>query len=289
MTSSEIPAGAASRAHRATEVVHSLVYFVPEAEAEFTRLGLEPDRMAYFAGRAAPMGAVGAGVVVATFYNFNPALVARCIPRAWTLAAPEEIVAARLRIADAALRRLLGAETIASRELAEAAALARTAADGCRPEGRPLYAAHADLDWPREPHLVLWHALTLLREHRGDGHIATLLRHGLTGLEAIVTHTATGRGFYVDVAKRLRGWSDEDWAGAVERLRGRGLLDGNGELTERGTAVRTSIEQDTDVMARDPWTHLGTAGLDRLIELGKPLSRQLLDAGAFPKGIFRQR
>ncbi len=289
MTSSEIPDGAASRAHRATEVVHSLVYFVPEADAEWSRLGLEPDRMAYFASRAAPMGAVGSGVVVATFYNFNPDLVARCIPRAWTLAAPEKIVDARLRIADAALRRLLGPATIDSPELAEAAALARTAAVGCRPEGRPLFAAHADMDWPREPHLVLWHAITLLREHRGDGHIAALLRHGLTGLEALITHTATGRGFYVDVAKRLRGWSDDDWAGAVERLRGRGLLDENDELTGQGSALRAALEQETDVMARDPWAHLGLAGLERLIELGKPLSRQLLAAGAFPTGVFRQR
>ena len=146
MTNSELPDGAASRAHRASEVVHSLVYFVPEADEEFSRIGLEPGRMAYFASRAAPMGEVGPGVVVATFYNFNPALVARHIPRAWTLARPDEILAARVRVADTALRRLFGDDTIASAELAEAAELTRVAAEGCRPEGRPLYAAHADLD-----------------------------------------------------------------------------------------------------------------------------------------------
>jgi hypothetical protein len=289
MTNSELPDGAASRAHRASEVVHSLVYFVPEADEEFSRIGLEPGRMAYFASRAAPMGEVGPGVVVATFYNFNPALIARHIPRAWTLARPDEILAARVRTADTALRRLFGDDTIASAELAEAAELTRVAAEGCRPEGRPLYAAHADLDWPKEPHLVLWHAVTLLREHRGDGHIASLLRHGLTGLEALITHTATGRGFFVPAAKKLRGWSDEDWSGAAEGLRSRGLLDEDDELTELGAALRADLEQDTDVLARGPWAHLGAPGVERLIELGKPLSRQLLAAGAFPKGIFRQR
>ena len=100
--------GVSARAHRATDPLHSMIYFCPEAEEEFTAIGLRPGRMPYFASRSAPMGAVSGGVTAATFYNFNPALVAKMIPRAWTLASPEQIVAARWTVAGRALRRLLG-------------------------------------------------------------------------------------------------------------------------------------------------------------------------------------
>ena len=162
-------------AHAATNALHSLIYFAPETEHQFTRVGLEPGRMCYFAGRAAPMGAVSAGVVTAAFYNFSPGLVARCIPRAWELARPEAVIGARFAAADAALTRLLGPDVIASQDMVTMAGLTREAASACQPEGRPLYAGHAGLDWPDAPHLVMWHALSLLREHRGDGHICALV------------------------------------------------------------------------------------------------------------------
>ena len=202
-----MPYPLARRAHVATNALHSLIYFVPETEEQLTGAGLRPGRMCYFAGRAAPMGAVSAGVVTATFYNFSPGLVARFIPRAWDLARPEAIISARFAAADAALTRLLGPDIIASRDLATMAALTREAAAACHPEGRPLYAGHAGLDWPDAPHLVMWHALSLLREHRGDGHIAALVAAELSGLEALVSHTATGQGFVTGFAQASRGWS----------------------------------------------------------------------------------
>src|SRR3954454_13081895 len=140
-----------ARAHRAIEPLHSHMYFAPEHDERFVALGLRSGRMSYFAGRAAPMGAVGAGVVTATFFNFSPSLVAHMIPRAWTLAAPEQVLAARLDAARASLTRLLGADGAASPEMAELAGLLRGACDVLAPEGRPLYAAHADLPWPEEP------------------------------------------------------------------------------------------------------------------------------------------
>src|SRR3984893_18519184 len=173
----------ARSAHNATNSLHSLIYFVPETEQQLTSVGLRAGRMCYFAGRAAPMGAVGAGVVTATFYNFSPHLVARSIPLAWDLASPDAVAAARLAEADAALRRVLGPAVIASADMATRAALLRDAASACGAEGRPLYAGHADLDWPDAPHLVMWHAVSLLREHRGDGHIAALVAAGLAGIE----------------------------------------------------------------------------------------------------------
>ncbi|MFI6301930.1 hypothetical protein ACIBCH_08670 [Amycolatopsis thailandensis] len=268
------------------DVLHSLTYFAPETEAALTGAGLRPGRMTYFAGRAAPMGVVSPGVVAATFYNFNPDLVAKYIPRAWTLAAPEKIVEARFEAVDATLTRLLGKDTLGSEQVAEAAELAREATGGCQVDGRPLYAGHADLAWPAEPHLVLWHAITLLREHRGDGHIAALLLNGLDGLSALVSHTATGKGFLAAAAKASRGWSDEQWDGAAAKLRDKGVLDAEGGLTEAGNDLRERIEDATNAASTGPWEHLGEEKTKRLHELCGPLSRQAVEAGAFPANVF---
>lgn len=265
-----------------------MVYFAPEAEQKLTETGLSPGRMTYFASRSAAMGEVGLGPVVATFYNFSPDLVARHIPRAWTLASAKDVIEARFAAADAVLRTKLG-DAVSSPEVAEAAELAREASTYCTAEGRPLYAAHADLKWPAEPHLVLWHAITLLREHRGDGHIAALVAHGVDGLCALVTHTVTGRGFTEPAAKASRGWSDEQWSAAIERLRESGLLDEEAQLTAAGIALRERIEAATDRAAQEPWTRLGTEKAERLREIGTTLSRQAVTAGAFPASLFASR
>ncbi|WP_034272201.1 SCO6745 family protein [Haloechinothrix halophila] len=275
----------AAKCHRALDPLHSLIYFAPEADEKLAGIGLKPGRMTYFASRSAPMGPVGAGVVTATFYNFNPDLVARHIPKAWGLASPDTILATRLDVVDATLRRLLG-DAVDSPEVAEAAELAREATAGCAPHGRPLYAAHAELDWPEQPHLALWHGITLLREFRGDGHIAALTTQGVDGLAALITHSASGKGFTETAAKATRGWSDEQWAAGVERLREQGILDGNGELTADGVALRERVEAATDAAATAPYIHLGEEKCLRLREIGKSLSRTVVAAGAFPATMF---
>jgi hypothetical protein len=278
-----------ARAHRAVEPIHNHVYFAPETEQELTAVGLRPGRMCYFAGRAAPMGAVGPGTVTATFYNFSANLIARHIPRAWTLASPEQVLRARLTAARASLTRLLGGpEAAGAPEVRELAALLREACSVLTPESRPLYAGHADLPWPDEPLLQLWHAATLLREYRGDGHITTLLLADLSGLEALITHTATGRGFLPEVAKVGRGYSDEEWAAACAALADRGLLDDAG-LTDEGRELRERLEAETDVLSADPWLQLGPEGTARVIELGKALSARLVANGAYPPDTFPGR
>ncbi|HEX4092645.1 MAG TPA: hypothetical protein VHZ33_28325 [Trebonia sp.] len=275
-------------AHNATNSLHSLLYFAPETEHYLTGAGLRGNRMCYFAGRAAPMGAVGPSVVAATFYNFNPALVARSIPDAWQLATPATVIEARYVAVDAALTRLLGEDVIASADMLSLAALARRAADGCTPEGRPLYAGNADLSWPDAPHLVMWHALTLLREHRGDGHICALAVAGLSGIEALVTHTKTGKGFLTEFAKQSRGWSQQQWDAAEAGLRDRGLLDADGALSAAGQALRAQLEADTDRLAAAPWRHLGDEGTTEVIRIAKAMSRAVAAAGAFPE-VFATR
>lgn len=279
----------ARSAHNATNSLHSLIYFAPEAERELTRVGLRAGRMCYFAGRAAPMGAVSSGVVAATFYNFNPALVARSIPEAWELASPAVVIGARFAAADAVLTRLLGPDVTGSADMAALAEALRDAVSACEPDGRPLYAGHADLDWPDAPHLVMWHAASLLREHRGDGHIWALACAGLSGIEALVTHVATAKGFNPEFALSSRGWSQDEWDGAVSGLAARGLLDRDGALTEAGQELRAQVEDQTDRLAAAPWDHLGEQRTEGVVRIGKAMTRAVLAAGAFPREIFAAR
>lgn len=273
---------ASRRCHNTLHPLHSAFYFSSEHNQEFAAIGLEPGAMAYFAGRAAPMGPVGAGVVTATFYNFNHALVERHIPRAWELAPPPVVLAARLRITDAYLTRLLGPEVISSAQLTEAAELALHATEACEIAGRPLYAGNAGLTVPDVPHLALWHATTLLREHRGDGHQASLALAGLDGLEALVTDSATGKGFTPYFLQATRGWSAQEWADAQDRLRDRGLLDKDGELTGQGVELRREIEENTDRLGFAPYQHLGADRVERLTELVTPFTRAMLAGDALP-------
>ncbi|WP_369264237.1 hypothetical protein [Streptomyces sp. R35] len=280
-----LPERAGRRCHNVLNPLHSTHYFSPDLGRELASVGVEDSRAAYFAVRAAAMGAVGPGTVTATFYNFRHELVAKHLPEVWRTASPETVLAARARAVDATLRRLLGEDVIASKEVAEAAELALRAAEACGRTARPLYAAHADLPVPDAPHLALWHAATLLREHRGDGHLAVLLDAELDPVEALVSHTATGKGMAPKWALGTRGWSRADWEAAAGRLRERGLLDAEGELTEAGVALRNEIEARTDRLDRAPYEHLGAAGVERLTELARGVLMTALAAGAFPEGM----
>lgn len=264
---------------RTLEPVHGMIYFVPEAQEAYASVGLQGRRMGYFASRAAPMGAVPAGVVIATFYNFNPDLIRRAIPAAWTLASPATVLEARLLAADRALHRLLG-EAVRSPEMTEAAELARRATDGCHEEGRPLYAGHAELPWPSlsDPHLVLWHAQSLLREFRGDGHVAALATAELSGVEALVMHEATGE-LAPGVLQATRGWSDHDWQQAQDSLAARGWLAADGTLTGSGRQARAEIEDLTDRLAAPCWQVLGEQSCARLRQLVRPWSRFIAEQG----------
>lgn len=281
-----LPERAGRRCHNMINPLHSTHYFSPDLARELTAVGITDREAAYFAVRSAPMGPVGAGTVTATFYNFSPERVARHVPAVWEAASPAAVLAARLRSVDATLRRLLGEETVASKEMAEAAELALRATQACTGHARPLYAAHADLPVPEEPHLAFWHAATLLREHRGDGHLAVLLGVELGPVEALVTHTATGKGMAPKWALATRGWSGQDWDAASGRLRERGLLDSEGELTDAGTALRREIEAETDRLDRAPYEHLGAAGVERLTELAGGLLAKAFAAGAFPEDMI---
>lgn len=268
----------ARRAWTHFEPIHAIVYFVPESRERYAEAGLHGGWMGYFASRSAPMGAVGPDVVTAVFHNFAPAMVHRALPDAWSYSSPERVLAARLDTVDAALRRLWGAD-VDSPIVAEAADLAHEAATYLREDGRALYAGHSGLPVPSPAHLALWHACTLLREHRFDGHVAALTVHQLDGLEAVITAHADGKGVDAATMRGFRGWSEDEWRSAEERLRARDVLDGRGALTAAGQTLRTAVEETTDELAAEPWTQMDESRRERLLSLLRDLVPKLQGPG----------
>ncbi|HEX9032877.1 MAG TPA: hypothetical protein VF834_13640 [Streptosporangiaceae bacterium] len=230
------------------EPVHSVSYFSAEARSAFEEAGLRGFWRGYFAGRAAPLGQVAAAPVTASFFNFAPAMVGRAVPAVWDLISPQDALVVREAGAVAALRRVLvGLEDAA----ADAADLLSTAASGLDCSGRVLASANAALKVPDEPLARLWHAATVLREHRGDGHFAALLAAGIDGCEAVVLRS--GLDMERGTLQPIRGWTDAEWAGAAARLAGRGLLADDGRVTPDGSALCASVEQATNLAAARPW------------------------------------
>lgn len=234
--------------------------------------------MGYFASRSAAMGPVGPDLVTATFYNFHPRMVHRAIPDAWRFSSPEQVLRARYEVADKALRRCLS--NVSGNDIVEAAETARDIARHCEPQGRPLFAAHSSLPWPDEPHLILWHAATLWREFRGDGHVVALVGEHVGGCEAHVL--AAAEGAVPERQREYRGWSDEEWAHAITRLRQRGLVDQEARLTREGEATRYRIERLTDQLSLQPLAMLGETRLELLHSRLQALCEEINEANGVP-------
>lgn len=279
--SDRVAPAVARQTWRLAEPLHGMIYFTPDREL-YNTIGLRGQRMGYFASRSAPLGTPGAKTVIATFFNFSPAVIVRAIPDAWTYATPATILETRLKVADAALRRILGS-AVDTPEMAEAAELAKQAAIAATDhvDGRPLFAAHADLDWPDQPHLKLWHAQTLLREFRGDGHVAALTIEGLSGIEALISHCASG-AYPHDVLRQSRGWTEDEWNTALAGMQDRGLVTEEGTLTDTGRSQRQWLEDRTDELSVAAYSALGTDGCARLSELVTPWSKAVTAAGLVP-------
>lgn len=276
--------GLARRAWHALEVVHTLSYFAPETRQATDALGLKGYWMAYFGCRAAPLGGVSAATVTATFHNFHPGMVQRAVPDVWTYATPEQLIEARLAGVDAALRRLFGDQVAEDPTVGRATDLALeavAAVRGAEISGRPLAAANAALEVPDEAHLALWHALTVLREHRGDGHVALLVTGDIGPVEAHILSIASGRSS-AELLRTARKWSDEDWDAGVENLVARGWLREDWTLTPPGVAVRETLEDDTDRLATGPYRALGADRTTELTELLTPLATTIVAAGVLP-------
>ncbi|KRE28783.1 salK [Mycobacterium sp. Soil538] len=273
------PATLARRLFDRIEPVHAVTYFAPEARAALDSLGFRGFWMGYFAARSAPLGPVPADVVTALFYNFAPERVAKALPAAWDVVSPAEALLAREQSAVAALRRA-GVTDAAAAAAADLAARAASVADV---SGRALYAANRSLPWPSEPLARLWHAATLLREHRGDGHVAVLAAEGLSGRECNVLHAAAGR-VPEEMIKRSRDYDDAQWALHADALRRRGLLGADGALTDEGRTVKQRIEDTTDALALPALDALDDGEVEALFRALTPITRTVIAAGDLPAG-----
>lgn len=261
------------------ETYHAVVYFAPERQRHYAALGLKGGWMGYFATRSGALGAVPPSVVTACFYNFKHTMVARALPDAWLYTTPEEACAARLRVVDDAMVRILGA-SVDSAHLRQAAELAVRAVEDCDVAGRPLFAAHAALEVPEVPHLALFWATTALREYRGDGHSVALAEAEIDGCEAHVLLAALG--LVPADQRRFRGWDDDDWAAAVDRLRARGWLDEHERITAEGRHARLAVEDTTDRLASPPLRSLGPDRVQLLESLLTPIAAQIMSSGELP-------
>jgi hypothetical protein len=252
------------------EPIHAVSYFAPQARSAYEQAGLRGFWRGYFAGRAAPLGPAGAAVVTASFYNFAPAFVARAIPGVWELIAPEQALRIRLAGAVSALGGLLDDR---SAEVTAAADLLWQAAGELDCAGRVLAAANAVLPVPegKSPGLArLWQAVTLLREHRGDGHFAALTAADIDGCEAVALRCC------LDLRREdlqpVRGWTDQEWEAALGRLADRGWVGADGDLTAAGRDAHAAVENATDHAAARPWTRLGPEATADVVKVITPLA-----------------
>jgi hypothetical protein len=254
-------------------------FFSDEPNEAMADLGFRNYWDGYFAGRGGPLGLVPAEVVHAAFYNFADGEVARHIPRVWETTTPEAAYAARERGCVAALRRILGdlAETPA---LARAAELLAKAATSAPTEGRVMYAGLRTLPLPDEPVARLWHVSNMLREHRGDGHIAALVTHRIGGTESHVL-SALDQGIYpAETFGRIHHLPKARLAEVMDGLRARGLLDDSGRFTDAGRDTKAAIESRTDELAEAPYDALTRDELDQLVANLEPIAAALNAVGS---------
>lgn len=265
----------ASPVRRAVGIIEpltSFIYFAPEAKEEYGAIGVDP-ASGYFLARSAPLGRATPAAVASTFFGFSPQLVEMLLR--WDLADPPTMLAARDRVVQRAGTRLLSEEDGELPDLSRATEIVRTALAACRPEGRALFAAHLALPWPEDPVVAFWHSLNLLREYRGDGHIAVLLTHAVDAVESIVLHAAFMK---VDQTfhRNTRAWGDEAFDAAAARLIERGFLAADGTLNDAGAKFREMIEMETDHLAAPPFTAMGEAA-DELLNILAPLAARMIE------------
>ncbi len=267
--------------YQAFEPVHAVTYFAPQAREAYEAAGLRGYWRGYFGGRAAALGRTPATTVTALFGGFAPAMVERAIPSVWELVPPERVLEARLAGASEALRAL----PLDAAEVAEAAEIGRAAAQAAARDGRALGAAEASVRWPDDPIGRLWRAATILRELRGDGHIAAMVTAGLSGLESLLVRA--GHDLPRSSLQPARGWTDEQWDAAAAGLRARGLLGDDDRATAAALDLLAEAEEVTDRLAAQPWTVVGEDAAARFVELVRPIARRSLEAypGAVALGL----
>jgi len=263
------------------------VYFSPECHEAYAALGFggspgrfgdvaAPDGSAYFCSRGSVMGQVPGEVVAAAFGVFNPEVVIPLVAQGWTHTDAATICATRTEGAVGQLQRILGEKPDGVDRANE---LLARAVEPLRPEGKPLYAGQASLGLPGSPLADAWRRADMLREYRGDAHIAAWTTAGLDATEiGLLTELYWGMSMRRYI--RTRAWSDADLDAAEARLVERGLVDG-GAFTDQGRAEREAIERATDRQCR-PFIEVLGDDLDELLGILLPWGRAIRDEHGYP-------
>jgi hypothetical protein len=235
----------------------------------------------YVWSRACVLGEPDASVVAAAFGVFEPGLVGGVYAAARAACGLDAIRAAREAGATAAIREALGAPEKAG----EVTAILRRALQAADPTARPLFAGLAALPWPADELGQLWHACNLLRELRGDSHLAACATAALSGLEAnLLTELQVGWPPLSYTASR--GWSPEAMNRAMAALTARGLVT-DGALSPTGTQLRAGIEQVTDIQLMPVLAEIGPV-LEEIIPLLDDWSQQIIAHGWFPEDPYKR-
>jgi hypothetical protein len=266
----------ARRMFELVEPIGVIPYSADEPNEAMFALGFTNYWDTYFAGRAAPLGLATAEVVDALFYNFAPGEVARHIPKVWRTTTPEAAISARRAGCVKALRRILG-DRVESPAFARATDLLTKAATSAPTQGRPMYAALRALPIPDDVVARFFHAASLLREHRGDGHITALMVEGVGGLESHVL-LALDMDMPAEKFGRIHHLPPSQLAAVIDGMRERGLVGEDGWLTAAGRAVKQRVEALTDDLAAPPYESLEPGELDDLTTALEPLTALLLAA-----------
>ena len=275
MTNDEQVRTVSRRLRDLVEPLAANVYFAPEAQEAYKELGLSyiPG---YFCSRSACLGAVPGEVVVAAFGVFQPALVLGAVTEGRGKASVEDLLAARQQGATAALARIFeGVPDGAAR----ATDLLRRGADAATVEGHALHAGLRSLGFPGDAVGDLWRAADLVREHRGDSHNAAWISHDVDAVE-ITLLTELWWRLPLNSYVRTRGWSEEEIAAGIDRLRRRGLVDDQG-FTPEGESLRASIEEATDRQERSVVEALGDDA-EELFDLLEPWATAIVESGGYP-------
>lgn len=290
MTSNHAPsdrgeaAATARRMWGRFEAIHTLHYFAPSVLEAHAALGLEDRRVGYVASRAAPFGPIGPQPVTAMFYGFAPTFIAAALPSAWAVTSPAAVLQASLESLGALLRDVLaGADT----EVARAAELVRELALLHPISGRPLAAAWSSVPWHDDAAVRLWQGITIVRESRGDGHLACLIDAELDGVESHLIARGDSEKLRA-ILGAMRGHTDPEWDAAVRRLAARGLLAEDGTLTPAGAAVRDRLELRTDELAAPPWEDFGAERSAQLASTLEPLIARVIEIGILPGIVVRK-
>jgi hypothetical protein len=265
-------------------VLHSPVYGARELRSRLVDEGIPSLMAAYLAHRAAPLGPVGPEVVAATFYGFSPTAIAEHFPESWDRVSPRRTLEITFEIMAELLEGLFRGREDEVRELA---GLLTAAAAEHQTAGRPLAAAWSGVAATGTPLLDLWLATCVIRESRGDGHIALLVVEDIGPLEShLVTHgDAPERRRSLEV---MRGWTGAEIDAAVERLQERGLLDEERKRTDAARTLRADIERRTDVLSAAPWAAVGPAAVDRIGDIALALLPPVIASGTLLPAVIER-